>query len=493
MTNPTKPIALCQAALAAFGIATSVSAQPEPPAPLRMYTQRVEVRFASAEQAAQASIQFAPVFDDRQWALSARWDDNHAGSLTMREVMARNGLKGTFYLNQTDAKGQFGADYARRLMQDGCSVGGHTQTHPKLAEVTPGAAFYEILANRVEREAQTDCPMATFAFPYGQFKSDDHPRLWETTTRALHRAGFSHCLYLDFVRENPYLLKDEFSSVLQVVPGDREVNAQQFRERLGKILELKDAFSEHSRCISLGVHPWQTGDEWRKLEELFREDLAGRDNWWYCNQDEYAAYHRQVHRSRLEALPPEADAAVRCYTLHRPHPADLGAMTPLTCVVEGGQVEAVTVDQARVEVRSTEGRAIVNVPHAAGKTLPTRIGSIHMAGPSDTPAEPAACEDFPRVHMLLGIDEAGKMSLQCRPEVELREVWVRFRLPVQYVEGVLTEAVETLAAGETRTVTLPMPAKRDDPFWAEGPQLYVAEVDFTAADGPGRLFVTLLR
>jgi len=493
VTNPTRPIALCQAALAALGITVSSAAQLEPPAPLRLYTQQVDVRFASAEEAARATVRFAPVFDDRQWALSARWDDNHAGSLTMREVMARNGLKGTFYLNQTDAKGQFGADYARELMQDGCSVGGHTQTHPKLAQVTPGAAFCEILANRVEREAQTDRPMVSFAFPYGQFRSDDHPRLWETTTRALNRAGFSHCLYLDFVRENPYLPTNEFSSVLQVVPGDREVNARQFRERLGKILESGDAFSEHSRCISLGVHPWQTGDEWRKLEELFREDLAGRDNWWYCNQDEYAAYHRQVHRSRLEALPLEEEATVRRYTLHRPHPADLGAMTPLTCVVEGGQVEAVSMDEAAVEVRAVEGAAIVNVPHAAGKGLPTRIGSIHMPGAGDTPTEPPMCDDFPRVRMLLETDGVGEISLQCTSEVDLRDVWVRFRLPVQYTEGVLTKAVEIIAAGQTKTVAIPLPAKREDPFWAEGPQLYVAEVDFTAADGPGRLFVTLLR
>lgn len=479
-------------AVAALVITSGVAAQPEPSPPAWMCRQRVEVRFASAQAAAAARAAFAPVLGDREWAFSARWDDNSANSLVMREVMARHGLKGTFYLNRTDPKGTFGAEYCAKLMQDGFSIGGHTQTHPKLAEVTAGHAFREVLQNRIEREAQTDCPINSFAFPNGQFKADSKPDLWEITSRALSRAGFSHCVYIDFVRNNPFLAPGEFSTVLQVVPGDREVDAARFRESLAKILDHKDAYQKSSHCISLGVHAWQQGDEWRKLEELFRE-LSGKEDWWYCSLTQYAAYERQAHGSRIEALPPGDDPTVRCYELSRPSPGDVGAALPLTCVFEGGEVVAVTVDGAMLDVRRRDARASADVPPSARRPLPVKIGAIEMPATA-APGEVLACEDFPRVPMGLRVDtDAGHIALRCSPDVELRDLWVRFRLPVKYTEGILAGEAEVLGAGDTMNLEAALPAVREGDAWAAGPQYYVAEVDFMGPDGPGRVFVTVTK
>lgn len=480
------------AAVAALVITSGASAQPEGPPPAWMCRQRVEVRFASAEAAAAAKVSFAPVLGDREWAFSARWDDNSANSLVMRDVMARNGLRGTFYLNRTDPKGTFGAEYCAKLMQDGFSIGGHTQTHPKLADVTAGDAFKEILQNRIEREAQTDCPINSFAFPNGQFKADSNPDLWEITSRALNRAGYSHCVYIGFVNGNPFVAPGAFSTVLQVVPGDREVDAAKFRESLAKVLQNRETYQKSSHCISLGVHAWQQGDEWGKLEELFRE-LSGKEDWWYCSLTQYAAYERQVRGSQVEALPPGDDAAVRCYELSRPSPGDIGAALPLTCVFEGGEVVAVTVDGAALDVRKGEGRASVNVPPSAERPLPGRIGVIEMPATAAL-GELPTCSDFPQVRMGLRVDpDAARIAWQCSPDVGLRDLRIRFRLPVKYTEGILTGEVARVAAGETADVETALPPVREGDVWAAGPQYYVAEVDFMAPDGPGRVFVTVTK
>ena len=67
-------------------------------------------------------VEIAPVYGDKDWAFTTRWDDNNLNSLNMHAAMADIGLKGSFYLNGSG--GQTGAAYAQELSTDGAASGG---------------------------------------------------------------------------------------------------------------------------------------------------------------------------------------------------------------------------------------------------------------------------------------------------------------------------------------------------------------------------------
>jgi peptidoglycan/xylan/chitin deacetylase (PgdA/CDA1 family) len=459
------------------------SAQSLPP--LRMVTQQLEITYASPAEAQQAALSFAPVCDNRTWAFSARWDDTNANSLNMHDHMVKYGLKGTFYLTQPDARQHLDADWAKKLQAGGCSVGGHSLTHPAFAEVPAGEVFRQVLANRIEWEDLLDTPLNSFAFPYGQFRDGKVPLLFQVTTETLQRSGYLHCVYSDFVWQNPYLAPGEICTGNQVIPGDRVVDAASFQEQLDKIVtKWPDNYRKLGHNVFLGVHAWQPAEELTKLDAVF-ETLAHKPDWWYCSQNEWAAYSRQAVQSQLRPGPVNGET-VR-YTLTRPAVTELGAPVPLTVVVAKAGVRSAKLDGQPIAADARGDLSVLNLP--APQPLPRRIGHIEMAAP---PA-PAECAKYPGLKCVLVADAAAsKITLQitAAPDAPLANVAITFRLPLLHATGLLTKDLRQLAAGASATVELPLPAVRPDASWSQGPKYYAAQVDFSTPTGPGRVWVT---
>lgn len=476
--------------LAALGHLPGVAIAGRPAAlPLRMYSQTLEMTYPSAQEAARATLEFAPVYDARDWAFSARWDDCNLNSLQMRQHMAKAGLKGNFYLTQNDKKNNFGPGFCQQLIQDGCAIGGHSMTHPKLTGLNAGAIWWELLANRVAREDDTDTVLNSLAFPYGQYRGSN-PQSFPVISEAVRRAGYHHCVYAEFVRNNPHLVPGEFSTGCQVVPGDRQVNPEAFRTQLDKPLRNAAAYRAWTHCIFLGVHPWQTGEEWNKLDAVY-QTLAGRPEWWYCNQTEWAAYARQVTRSVLKPEPADAASPIRRYQLTRPMPGELGAAVPLTCVLRGTPAAAAQLDGQPLDAALRGDATVLNLPHQTSVSLPRLIGHIEVPAASLSLSDDLQCQDFPGLKACLTADaHTLKLTLAAPPAEELRDLYIRFRLPLRYEPGMLIQTLDRIGAGSRQTIAIPLPATQDEPFWAEGPQYWAAEIDFAGAHGNSRLFVT---
>lgn len=452
----------------------------------RTYTQTIAVQYASPEAAQQAAVTVAPVYDNRKWAFSARWDDNNANSLNMHAHMARLGLKGTFYLTNSAPQAQFGLGFLRELTKDGFSVGGHSVAHRKLAELSAGEAFGEVLANRVQREAQGDVPLNSYAFAYGQYQTPDNPQSKQVVSEVMQRSGYHHCVYEGFVRNNPFLRAEDWLTGLQVVPGDRVVEADKFHASVQKILQNETAYGAVSRCLFLGVHAWQQGEEWDKFDAAMAE-VANRPDWWYCNQTEWTAYAMQARTARLEAEP--ANGARRVYRLTRWDPCELGAMTPLTLVVRGAEVAQVTVDGQPLAAAAGGEATVLNVPHAPGHAVPARIGAVNLT--ATTPDAGQDCPDFPGTNWNLTLErEKHVLTLSVTPAEELRNLWVTARLPLRYSEGVVNVSLAQAPAGQQSRVTVPLPPERDEAPWNVGPDYYVVEVDFATPTQQGRVYVT---
>ena len=79
-------------------------------------------------------------------------------------------------------------DDARRLQNDGFTLGAHTITHPNLSRCSTEEQEAEIITSKQRIEKETGKPCLHFAFPNGQ------PGDWdETTLDIIRQAGFESC------------------------------------------------------------------------------------------------------------------------------------------------------------------------------------------------------------------------------------------------------------------------------------------------------------
>jgi len=272
--------------------------------------------------------QILPVYAGKHWAFSARWDDNSKNSLNMHQAMAGLGLKGSFYLNTANLEEGFNADSFRQLCRNGCSVAGHTSHHYWLSTLNLNALFYEILDNRIELECETDRPVNSFAFPYGEYQSLQRPEVMKWITDAWLRSGYHHCVYSRFVKNNRFMLESYASTVNHVFPGDSKIDEERFRSLMEKTLSNPKRYQSTDYNISLGVHARQSAEELEKFKTLLAE-YTGHDDFWYCNQTDFAAYRFQAKQTKIVPM----KSLQGTYVVTRPCAGTAGSNIPLTLAI----------------------------------------------------------------------------------------------------------------------------------------------------------------
>lgn len=470
-----------------FGSAVMARADSIPPAaipPLRTYTQELSVEFASPEDAAKAQVAVTPVYQGKQWAFSARWDDNSANNIPVHDVMAKTGILGTFYINES--RGMFSADYAKKLTSEGLDIGGHTQTHRLLHALLPNEVFYEILANRVQREADTDKPMNAFAFPGGVWKDRADPISQPTITQSVLRSGFLICPYMEFALSNPDMPAGAMATGHQVGPGDHKVDAANFDKVMDRVLSARDARIKQTYLIHMGVHARQVGEELKKLEGVFQK-YAGKSDWWYCTMTDYAAYSRQVAETKIE--PGAVEGAKRTFKIIRVAAGEVQSGIPITIEITGAAVASATGDGFECAKVDAVGRALFDLHHTAAHSGPTTIDAIDN---KTNVAEPAYTADAPAVRGWLyrASDSQLKLTLQNTSGKTIESANVTLRLPPLYVEGVRKLSSIALAVGEKKDIDVPLGQMQADASFKEGKPYFVAEVDYRTGDTNARLYAT---
>jgi peptidoglycan/xylan/chitin deacetylase (PgdA/CDA1 family) len=75
----------------------------------------------------------------------------------------------------------------RRLVDSGLvAVGGHTLSHPRLAELAPDAQRAEIAGGKQRLEAILERPVTAFAYPFGTHRDFDR-----SSVQAVKEAGYT--------------------------------------------------------------------------------------------------------------------------------------------------------------------------------------------------------------------------------------------------------------------------------------------------------------
>ena len=449
--------------------------------PPDMYTQELEITLATEEAAQRASLEILPLYDGYEWAISSRWDDNNTkGDLELHAVLTKHGHRGTWYLNETGPN--LTADVANRLLEGGNSLGGHSLSHPFLAYVSRNRIFEEVAGIRADREASSDTTIVSYAFSFCNFRNSvEGDDVHADITRALERAGYYNIAngwYHDALQTDMILSP--------IMPSDgKDIDA--FAESA-----LADGwFQEQHPNLSYSMHAWyRTPEAWAKFERHL--DRYGHNpDWWYCNQNEYAAYRYQYLRTTLE--PPVRDGNKLRVRLQRPVLLDVNDRTPLTFEVRGvppNSVAAIDCPTADCAPSQRDGAALrFSLCHDRDRGLPKKIGLIHNRDNHEALATNDVDTDYPDLPALLHFAEGAlRLVMENRSDTPLADVRVTYRLPLAWKEGVARHLLGGVAVGARREDTLRPTRATDGHKHNSGRSFFLAQIDFERGGERGRLY-----
>ena len=414
-----------------------------------VYTRRIRVVFSSPETAEKARAAIAPLPFGKKIAVTSRWDDSNPRHEKQAATLARNGWRGTFFLNAMPS-GFSGV--MRDAVRLGMSAGNHGTDHPYLTVWTLNALFRQIVLHQAQIESETDSPSVSFTVPcnIGGPLALCPGRPAEIGD-LLARAGiFSHPEYFDpadmFGRSPDCCFGTHLFAA-----NDRCPDEAAFRS--GFEAAANAARNDHD-CprVTFGVHTWQSDEGFELLDRLYAE-FGHRPDCWYCNENEYAAYRYQYRHATIEKT-----AVHGCeveFTVAGFEPAELGASVPL-----------------RIEFEDNAAPS-VDVPDAEGHALPEKIGRT-VPG--------AACEKFPGLSCEVNRD-GGTISVRLSDSTGAALENVRFVLiPPMAYRGNL------YASGSTEAEFQPGP-RSDDPQFDDDAECFLLRADFIRGGRPGRLYV----
>jgi glycosyltransferase involved in cell wall biosynthesis/peptidoglycan/xylan/chitin deacetylase (PgdA/CDA1 family) len=104
----------------------------------------------------------------RRFAITTSWDDGHPLDLRIAELLAKHGLRGTFYVPLENTRSTLSAAQIRDL-SSAFEVGAHTLHHLVLTTLPSDRARAEIFQSKTGLEEITGKPCKVFCFPKGRY------------------------------------------------------------------------------------------------------------------------------------------------------------------------------------------------------------------------------------------------------------------------------------------------------------------------------------
>lgn len=479
----TAEITLIASAIASAGLGASEPGGALGPAGMPSYEQTVSITFRSVAAATAAQVTIAPLYHDLSAAFSTRMDDSNVNDLRVADLLGPFGQKGTFYLNDpdnwwqdSDASGIVrprdpGRTIPPILLAGGNSIGGHTLNHEMLPALSKNAAFREIMGARIALESRTASPNICFVYPFVYFESpvrdgSDRADLEEMLRRSGYYQLGEHRYNRDW--------DSGFQDAIFIVCDGSHFDGY-YSESV-----LNEPRTEDDRPLFLvtmhaWVSAWGAGD-FPKLASIYKK-WSGNPRWWYCNQNQYAAYRYQALHSRLASF--RQDSTLKL-VLRRPDPLDLGDWVPLTIVlrkVAASDILSVNSDSAAVTPVSIRGDYGFDWGHDHDKGPVEEYARMQNPSNAAGLGEPTTGPEGLQAR----IQRTGaRLSLQLRNAGpgEITHLRVVFRLPLRWQPGVIRRDLGALAPGMATSVDEILTPNDEPAGCADGPELDVAQIDY---------------
>lgn len=459
--------------------------QPENPLGFPEYLQTITVKYASAEAAEKAKLTFPLLPEEQEIAFSTRWDDVNYRHLKMAQLLKKHGMKGTFFLTLPDAK--YYRNIGEKLLENGCAIGSHTISHPSLPTLIPNEAFRQMMLIRPELESNLNTCVVAFVLPGCALGSRIENQTALTVGQTIQRCGYLSNPEFWNNNEKRYGLKPGTCFATNLFDAnDRNPTMERFEKGLKRQLERvkKDPSNPH---ITLGLHTWQNDKGFEELDRIFTK-YGHNPKWWYCTENEYAAYRYQALHSRIVSADRKGESVT--YTIRRITPHHLGSEIPLS----------LKFSEAPLSVQASERlspvrKDLYKLPHDADRRIPQYIELIK--NPSNQPLNTAIFDSrkFPGLSVGLHWDES-RQQLQGfilnRSRVPLRQIQKTIYFPMQWKTLVRSMTSWEILPGNRDAFLFTPPAedKHPDLSFIEGTHLYVLQCDFLMDGKPLRIYAT---
>lgn len=459
--------------------------QPENPLGFPEYLQTITVKYASAEAAEKAKLTFPLLPEEQEIAFSTRWDDVNYRHLKMAQLLKKHGMKGTFFLTLPDAK--YYRNIGEKLLENGCAIGSHTISHPSLSTLIPNEAFRQMMLIRPELESNLNTCVVAFVLPGCALGSRIENQTALTVGQTIQRCGYLSNPEFWNNNEKRYGLKPGTCFATNLFDAnDRNPTMERFEKGLKRQLERvkKDPSNPH---ITLGLHTWQNDKGFEELDRIFTK-YGHNPKWWYCTENEYAAYRYQALHSRIVSADRKGESVT--YTIRRITPHHLGSEIPLS----------LKFSEAPLSVQASERlspvrKDLYKLPHDADRRIPQYIELIK--NPSNQPLNTAIFDSrkFPGLSVGLHWDES-RQQLQGfilnRSRVPLRQIQKTIYFPMQWKTPVRSMTSWEILPGNRDAFLFTPPAedKHPDLSFIEGTHLYVLQCDFLMDGKPLRIYAT---
>ena len=433
------------------------------------YAQQVEVTYATEAEAAAATIEVTPLFGDAPAAFGSRWDDSSPAHRAKGEMLARAGIRGTFFPNGSEGFLEKTAPYLRSL---GHAIGNHTTHHPFMMEPSANLLFREILGQRIRAESLADTTLVSYVSPYGWGGSPDSERL-PLIRQILLDTG--HYMTSDNPPAKAGLDPKTWFVTRIFSANDREPDAALFASNLAVRTQLVLDDPSVPR-LTFGIHSW-CKSEGNDLQEGWLKGVkSSHPDWWYANDNEYAAYRYEFLNGGV--VPAGAKGKTAVFRVKRYNPAQIGAAVPLSLRIAGTPV-SVSVDGAELAVGA---KGTWTLPPSVAKALPAKV---------DLAAADGALAEFPGLTLTVSNTASHlEATLVNGTSSDLTDVFAVGYLPPSRRKGRVVLPVTSVKRGETKVFRFnlgPSAVRSDYRF---GMALYAVSVDFSAAGAAGRAWAT---
>jgi len=102
--------------------------------------------------------------------ITTSWDDGHPLDIRLAELLAKHGLKGTFYVPISyNSEKLLDHGQLRYLKQMGMEIGSHTVTHPILTRLNKQTVSSELVESKKKLEDILGDSVQAFCYPGGKF------------------------------------------------------------------------------------------------------------------------------------------------------------------------------------------------------------------------------------------------------------------------------------------------------------------------------------
>lgn len=216
--------------------------------------------------------------------VTTSWDDGHPLDLRTAELLAKYGIRGTFYVPKAaEREGMRAGDI--RTLSAAFEVGAHTVHHTDLTRVTDEVAWQEISRSKTWIEDVTGCPCLLLCPPLGRYATRH--------LEMIRRAGYvglrsTELVSLDFPRRQAGLLlmptslqahpQGLFSVARNAVKRAALGNLWRFivHGRTTEWPRIAESLLRHALrrggVFHLWGHSWELEEngQWRRLEDALR-------------------------------------------------------------------------------------------------------------------------------------------------------------------------------------------------------------------------------